>query len=406
MIPQISHSTPAVLHAILALSALLENLHSDFKDGLYYGRQRMFLQQYNKSIAYLRPRANVPHIQSTLSCCVLFICLEMALGNHETALEHLKNGLHILQHWNTDQGTPEREALTHVFRRLDVQATVFLNSRQPELNATSNSQSENIIPESFSSLREARVSLENIQIRLLYVLTTKPSAMSANISREMLLLSRGPLLQLLAARFLQWKAAFDSLSIRESPSMKTSDLQMSLLLGLHHHTMSLMLDVRSDGSEGLPIHDPRLSKINDLSRCLIQSISSSGKFGISVDIGVIAPLYFSAMIASDLAIRQQAIDLLHQVKWKEGLWDAATVAQIAGNLLRVERDGLQGIAVTGGVPELAQVHATTGTTTTFSTSLGDAANQAQDPPTEPSADSLLCSWPPDRSYTELGTCLS
>jgi len=119
----------------------------------------------------------------------------MAEGNHEAALEHLRNGLQILQNRNTytTDFTLEREAIAQVFRRLDTQATVFMDSRQTELNATSNCiPNENAIPDAFSSLHEARISLEGIEIGLLYILTTKSSS---DTSREILLCTRRPLLQ-------------------------------------------------------------------------------------------------------------------------------------------------------------------------------------------------------------------
>ena len=47
-----------VLHAIIALSALYENLEYYSGSALAMERKRVFLQQYNKSIGYLRARQN------------------------------------------------------------------------------------------------------------------------------------------------------------------------------------------------------------------------------------------------------------------------------------------------------------------------------------------------------------
>jgi hypothetical protein len=239
-----------------------------------------------------------------------------------------------------------RDIITRVFRRLDMQATVFLDSRQPHINATSVDESperNQFVPESFSSLRDAQVALERIEICLFYVLTTKPNSE----------LSQKVLLGGIAARFSQWKAAFDSFSIRESESMQREDLQLGVLLGLHFQTTSLMLDIKADLSS-TSTKGARFQQINDLSRSLINS--SSSKFKFAADTGIVAPLYFTAMNVTNMSTRQEAIDLLRLVKVKEGFWDAAIAASIAENVARVKETGRSGVAVTGGIPLLAEAH--------------------------------------------------
>lgn len=236
-----------------------------------------------------------------------------------------------------------------------MQATVFLNSRRPELNdapAVYDSSTSG----GFSTLQEAHLSLEVIIARLLSVLTNK-SSLGIELPIDLLQSTRKPLLEVLAAQFRQWKVSFDIFSASRTDTMQIKDLQMSVVLGLHHQTMSLMLDVKAVTDEDIRVHDARLFQILALSRSLINSHNSKcGKFRLSADTGVIGPLYYASMIASNPAIRQEAINLLRQVRWREGFWDAATVAQIAEKVEKVKRDGVLGVAVTGGVPELVEVH--------------------------------------------------
>jgi hypothetical protein len=89
MVLQLSHASPAVLHAALALSACNEQLNSG--PATIPGRDRLFLLQYNKSIGHLRSRKLLQPVEFTLTCCILFICLENAQGHHEMALTHLRN---------------------------------------------------------------------------------------------------------------------------------------------------------------------------------------------------------------------------------------------------------------------------------------------------------------------------
>ena len=367
MVLQFSQSSPAVLHAALALGALHEHLGGDpnaIGDTKSY---RLCLMQYNKSIGYLRSRRSRQPIQLTLTCCILYICLENAQGNHGTALEHLQNGLKILQDWKMDTNTSASEDLvvknlTNVFRRLDMQATVFLDSRQPELNATSIVQSpktDHTVPICFSSMRDAQISLEEIELRLFYVLTTKSSQHHSCQSHDEMLSIRAPLLRGLSGRFKEWKETFDSFSIGESERMQTKDLRLGVLLALHYETTSLMLDTKTKPApdmEDILTWESQITRINDLSRSLIRSSSSDSRFEFSADTGVIAPLYYAAMRATSSPVRQQAIEILRSVKCKEGFWDAETAARIAENVSQVKRAGTPGLPVTGSIPVLAKAH--------------------------------------------------
>jgi hypothetical protein len=365
MVLQFSQASPAVFHAALAISALHEHLDREATQGT--GSYRLSLLEYNKSIGYLRSRQLRQPVQFTLTCCILFICLENAQGNHDEAITHLRNGLTILQDWKTITSTSASEDLvvenlTQVFRRLDMQATVFLDSRQPELNATSAARSpkmDHSVPKCFSSMQEAQIALEEIELRLFYVLTTKSTQHHSLESHDEMIAARAPLLRGLADRFKEWKEAFDSFSARESEKLQTKDLRLGVLLALHYETTSFMLDTKATSNpdiEKILAWESTLTRINELSRSLINSSSPGNKFAFSADTGVIGPLYYAAMKATSSPVRQQAIEILRSVKWKEGFWDAETAARIVENVSSVKRAGMTGLAVTGSIPDLAKAH--------------------------------------------------
>ena len=369
MVLQFSQSSPAVLHAVLALAAL--NEHQDGKSSGVgdAGGYRLYLTQYNKAIGYLRARQSRQETPLTLTCCVLFICLENAQGNDDTALAHLQNGLKILQNWKMDARTSASEDmaiqnLTDVFRRLDMQATIFLDSRQPELNATSTLRSlptEHSDSLCFSSMRDAQISLEEIELRLFYVLTTKSTQHRSSQSHDELLSTRAPLLRGLAGRFEDWKKAFDSFSNRESEKLGMEDVRLGVLLALHYESTTLMLGIKSKQApnmQDLLTWESKITRINDISRSLIKTTTSEGRFTFSADTGVIAPLYYAAMRATSSAVRQQVIKTLRSVRCREGFWDAETAATIAENISRAKISGATGLPINGSVPVLAKAHCT------------------------------------------------
>ncbi|KAE9364634.1 hypothetical protein N431DRAFT_355270 [Stipitochalara longipes BDJ] len=352
---QFCEASPAVLHAVLGLSALHENLLDETRDEITPRADLVVLKQYNKSIKLLQSSRENQAVSNTLICCILFICLENFSGNYDRALAHLQSGLTILESWRKEdlKSASEirvRENLTQVFRRLDLQATTFMNSRQPLINATTFGDhiSDNDAPSSttFSSLQEAQEELDRIAIRLVYVLTLKSAAKESP--------TRTILLQGLAARCSCWKKAFDCFSERESQRMDTKDLRLSVMLGLHFQTACLMLEVRVNPVLHEDETNVKFMRIINLSRSLIQS-GYSPKPSYSSEMGVVAPLYFTSMSASP-HIRQQAIDLLRTVKGKEGPWDPKTTSRIAEEVMIAERTNKPGVPLSGGVQFLAKAH--------------------------------------------------
>jgi hypothetical protein len=352
---QFCEASPAVLHAVLGLSALHENLLNDTRAEATLSGDFIFLKQYNKSIKLLQSSHEDWAVSSTLICCVLFICLENFSGNYDKALAHLQSGLSILENWRMEdlESASEikvRENLTQVFRRLDMQATTFMDSRQPLINATTFgvhlSEKDSPTPVSFPSLQEAQEELDRIGIRLVFVLTLKSPAKDST--------TRTLLLQGLAARFHSWKKAFDAFSQRDSQRMDTKDLRLSVMLGLHFQTAILMLEVRVNAVLREQETDVKFMRIINLSRSLIQS-GVSPKPSYASEMGVIAPLYFTSMSASP-HLRQQAIALLRTVKGKEGPWDPRTTSRIAEEVMVAERINKPGVPLSGSVQFLAAAH--------------------------------------------------
>lgn len=357
---QFSEASPAVLHAVLALSALYEQLDGSSKGML--APDKLVFQHYNRSIKYLRQAPSSHPVEFALTSCILFIAFESARDDHKMALFHLQNGLSIIQDWRTkevksSEDRQTREDISEILRRLDMQASTFLNSRQPYLAATVDVESldnNSGSSMSFSNLRSAQLSLDKIEIRLFYILTTKSSTLHLPWTKfGNNATSRQVLLQGIQVRFAQWKKAFDEFSEHEANNMNARDLKLLQLLELHYQTTSLMLDLKGDISS-VSSSDAQCTKINELSKNLILA-SSNPKSTFSVDTGIIAPLYFVATTTSCVYIRQQSLDLLRSISWKEGLWNSKIVMQIAEHLSVVGESGLVRIAVSGGVPELANM---------------------------------------------------
>jgi hypothetical protein len=370
VILQFSEASPAVFRAVLSLSSLHETTYGQSRMVSCVADRVSFLRQYNKAIRQLCDRQTAQPVQFTLTCCVLFICLENLRGDYDAALLHLEKGLEILKEWRTQEVTSDereaRDVITKVFQRLDMQATTFLDSRKPRCNA---SQMDGALkrqenkPMVIVNLQQARTTLEVLVSKLFYIITTKSNPEHPSWSEQNEYLpARKSLLHGLNIEFSGWKSAFDVFSLQESRKWQREELRLSVLLALHHHTTSLMLDIRLDTDtkgiyRGTP-KDAEWESVNDICESMINSLSAT-KPSFSADIGLIAPLYFTAMQANNLRICQRSIDLLYQVKWKEGFWDAGTAARIAEKILHNQITGPAGSGSTAGIAGLSKIHCVT-----------------------------------------------
>jgi hypothetical protein len=83
--------------------------------------------------------------------------------------------------------------------------------------------------------------------------------------------------------------------------------------------------------------------------------TSSGKPYISLDLGIIGPLFDVASRCRDPTIRRKAIGLLESTPRQEGIWNASLAAALAQRLVEVEEEGLGNVTSCSDVPKLARL---------------------------------------------------
>jgi hypothetical protein len=355
---QTSQSSSAVLHATLALGALHEQMNTGMNlMPKNMNANRFPLEQVNKSIRSLCRQGSALPVQVALTCCVLFICIGNAEGNYEGALRHLHSGLSMLESWRLQEkgptsNTEAQEIFVQIFCRLDMQATAFLDSRLPHLHATSFNDSTvygPYMPQSFAVLQEAQVALDRITIRSFYSLISKLDTST-----------KETLLQGLEIRFSQWYKCFEALISQVNDSLQTKDLQLAVLLKLHHETMSLMLRIKLDhplyhkSIISNPPIEAGFSNIISAARSLIKSSTPTSCSTFTAETGIIAPLYFTAMKSRRAGIRKEAIELLSSLKRREGFWDPEMAAKVAKTVSGFTEAGISDLRLAGSLPDLAK----------------------------------------------------
>ena len=145
------------------------------------GQNVKTLAQYNRVVRQLRKYLSTnaqPPVGVALTFCALCYCFESIRGDFDAACEHLRSGLVILKSAKAGRADGklsndfldsdgELEQLTQIFSRLDLQATMFDDTRAPFVGLNSAEErcgNTPTVPNTiFNNLEEARVKLDKPQ---------------------------------------------------------------------------------------------------------------------------------------------------------------------------------------------------------------------------------------------------
>ncbi len=141
----------------------------------------------------------------------------------------------------------------------------------------------------------------------------------------------------------QWSAAFDAFLRKAGPSQRQRDLQGAMLLEMQYKCTKIFLSV------GMPPREKLFDELTasfesviSLATSVIDRTDSCGVSGrtghFSFEIGIVAPLYFTATRCRDPWIRRQALSLLSSTSRQECLWNSEMLSKIAERLILIEED--------------------------------------------------------------------
>lgn len=360
LVLQISHSHPTVRHAILALGALYEEyditrssrgntpidgkeLHSAFA-----------IKQYNKAVQLLSVdlAADDPSFDSILASCMIFICLEFLRNNPHTALSHLSAGMRIINEISATAADVSRpnntkslskrrnqqidKSLSFLFGRLHSQAA-FHGCPNSDFTPVAAVCLPPAVPTHFTSIIQARVNLEDMFSSLFEILRQVRISEKAPISLadvEELGVCHpvwGPLFQNYLDLFERWYAALNDLVSRmtlEAKLEKGQELAIKLMK-LHHRVVIIAFRTLQLGEIGFDAYIPSFREMLADATLIIDAMDPecSELPTLSVDIGVIAPLFYVLWKCRDNTIRYPALELLRRAPVREGIWRRESAIQ-------------------------------------------------------------------------------
>ena len=312
IILQLSYLEPSIRHGVLALGSL----HHDFNRD-----ESTALKAYDKAIQHTRILRDTTKI---LAACVIFVCYEYLNGNYSMGNMHLRNGLNIA-------GTsPTEDELILMLRRLDFQSMTFPDARipypypEPKVLHTR-------IPTSFSTARDARTAMVEIQICSMNVVqayTTGKVSQKAIDARESC-----------RAKLREWKTAFD----------RSKNENWVPMPRMYYLLATLMIEAGCEDRETawdeyLPMLEMLLNACAPLAK--IKSFS--------LEMGTTLPMFTIATKCRDPRIRRKAIEILKTPR-REGIWNSVTASKVAERVMMIE-EGSRIVEKAEDVPEEARIH--------------------------------------------------
>lgn len=363
-----NHSDDALRHALVALGAVHQLFgppEVPLPEGFTPESLEVFaIQRYNMSISRLQPHINSSNPESvrvTLICCLAFIFLETLRSDHATAVNHLINGLRILEslpapsfcyHYTGGEGfRPDVFSMGEVidlFGSLESSACFFPTAIRPfiaEHGYRSRLFYDGSDEPPFSSLVDVHAALTRFQrdvmARMSEISGLNPSLCLITITTQQHSLNtRSQRLDLLLSQFL-------SCAYLTDPDIsETETLHLHLTL-LHFRCSQLLLlhDTPAASQNQDPsIHLDILRLAAQLHSCLPPPPRRRDSPVAYTDTPLAAPLYLVALdTAHDPPVRAQALRLLAEALLPGG--SEAAVDRVASGLERVT-------SMAGGSPTL------------------------------------------------------
>ncbi|MCJ1338036.1 hypothetical protein MMC09_003320 [Bachmanniomyces sp. S44760] len=365
---QACHESSAIRSGVYALSILTR------KD-LTFDLSMTALNHYNKAVKQIQ--VEIQPIETTLISCVLFIALEVLVGNEDHALVLLANGLNLLNsRANTIEATATSSAKPRIkldddivtaFSRMDLHASGCLSQRCPRLHAAyydhlfaQGVMSLRKSQYNFSSMTDAQAGLNEEVLIIYHFMRSRADEYRYRTFQEPPLSIYQEQQNLL--RDLEiWQRAFNGFIDSSCTRLSVKDLRTALFLRLHHCLTRIILlcalqdETAYDAFTTDFEHLVSWSKSLQLEETTLTVDDPNQSF--SIETGIIQPLYWTAVKCRDPKIRRAALAILLGSKWREGGWTSDLVGAMGRGVMELEEAGRGPISCCNDIPEVQRIHA-------------------------------------------------
>ncbi|KAL4931399.1 Zn(II)2Cys6 transcription factor domain-containing protein [Aspergillus undulatus] len=343
ILPQVSHTEPAVWDAIISISSLFES----YKLSTPTHKYQDALGWYSRSVSAVRQRIECggTDVFVNLISCVLFICIEALQGGAEEALRLYKQGVNLvlaLRDQVAEGSIPASRAslvedtIVPMFARL----SLLGNSQNQMPVGALLRDSDRALPPGFVDLKSAREAM--------FVLTAEThllqKACEAHHDSTSDYHVPGNLMAqqvALLSKLKNWCAAFNTLVefLRTKPISTPHQTRIIALLQTHHETLVIL--ITTCVSRFKTTTDACISNFQTIveqSRIALDASARSdgSQPPFTLDIGVGFPLLVAVLRCAEPTIRRQAVALMRRAPSVQGVYANSLGAAFCETVIRIE----------------------------------------------------------------------
>lgn len=363
LVLQLSHSEPAVRHAINALGALHEERslrRTAGAEGIDVSlvKTGFPILQYSKALNEMQAllKSGSASLDVILLCSLLCIHFEALRESFVPALMHVENAIQLL-HSNNTYVRKVNPSLIRAVMRMDLQGTLYLGSRVPGMPFYT-AATDSILPSAFHDLTHGRDLVNTWTSRLFHFMRTtsdeykfrEPGYFALEeLAKSQELEATFQRLDVLLWEFMHKPTS--KLSIREQHGlgMLRSRVKINRILAATAlYAEASMLDRYFDEFQ------------NILTICMyIMSSDNADRrlFAVSLDEGLIQPLFFVATGCRDGRLRHQALAQLKKLPVRDGIFHVETTTRAAEMWVQYEEELCdKEFATCEDIPEWRRIH--------------------------------------------------
>lgn len=351
---QLAHNEPAIWHATAAIGALHRRIElaAEQSDGSYNvdALTRRAEAHHGKALALGRDLDTEPKL---MALALALMASSNLLGRLAESQVHVLAGLRAARQLDCDRSS-DVATLTNMLARMDMQAMTFSDSQSPYPFADAIK-----LQESDHTARGPSHPLQSYEqaTSSLFLLLRRSMLVDEGFSRE----DQGeqPYSTKLC-RLLQdirdWESSMSGFESRLCP--ESTRQTPGLSVRLYHTFLRLVIKATMFGLETR--WDSCLAhyvRIVTLAQALAQRRCGNGKPWLSLELGLVVPLFFTAHRCRHAVIRRRAAALLQQLNSQEGMWGSMAAAAAARLIISVEegREG-HGLDEMMEEPTLSHLH--------------------------------------------------
>ncbi|KAH6685890.1 hypothetical protein F5X68DRAFT_170675 [Plectosphaerella plurivora] len=329
---QLAHGEPAIWHATVALGTLHQ------RESLGLGGPEDAHLARRAEAHYIRAMALAAELDSStkvVTLSILLIAAASMLSRFSDMQTHIMSSLRIV---NQDSAQhPSLGALRGSLMRIDVQAMTFSDSSSPY--PFQQSAAVSTVDTLLNSPFPQELSYETLSSEMFAI------ARGFFLLDDTLLSGvapHGPWLTKLDAlirRLVVWENRVASWEVSHQPTH--SHVTTRVCLRLFHVTMRIVIHASSFGPESRwDIFLGNFEYSLRLAATLVDRLRSGNSVSLSLEPGLIIPLWMIVHRCRHWGLRRAALDILATVNRVEGMWRSEATGKILAAMVEVEEESL------------------------------------------------------------------